>query len=473
MTSGRQLGKYKLVATLGQGGMADVYLAVSGGPVAGFSKLAVVKKVRAHLAEDAEFIAMMLEEARVSARLNHPNVVQVHDVDVVDGEYFLAMEFLDGQPLHRLLHRAAKTKTSISADARYLVLADMLRGLHYAHDLADYDGAPLNIVHRDVNPQNVFVMYTGSVKLVDFGIAKAEGRKNETKQGFVRGKIRYMSPEQVRGRRIDRRTDIFAAGVMLWQAATGKRFWGARDDESIVNALVSSTYNASPRRIAPDVPETIDAICRKALAPDASDRYATAAEMLSDLETFLGDREVEARRALVAAITQLFVKERLSLRSVLETEAGPMAMTSSLGAMLVPAAAAQEVVDVPAEPLRADPPRRRSLVPAFVGASVVCAVLAAGLVVATRGGHAPRLAATVTKERTAFESSTRGTVLFVRPQPAAAESESEREPRGDAASRRKHTPPRIFVRAPPRRPASSKTSSSSSVLGLDTTDPWH
>ena len=212
---------YRLIAELGHGGMADVFLAAATGPAgSGFTKLAVVKKLRSHLAEDPEFVALLIEEARITARLNHPNVVQLFDAGDENGQFFLAMEFLEGQPLHRIERRIARDEVEVPRHVYYAVMSEVLAGLHHAHELSDYDGSPLSITHRDVTPHNVFVTYDGVVKVVDFGLAKASGRIHESDGGIRKGKVRYMSPEQAAGEAVDRRTDIFAAGMMLWNLAT-------------------------------------------------------------------------------------------------------------------------------------------------------------------------------------------------------------------------------------------------------------
>lgn len=303
--------------------MADVYLAAAEGPAgSGFTKLTVVKKLRDHLAEDPEFVAMLMDEARLTARLTHPNVVQLFEVGEVEGQYFLAMEYLEGQPLHRVERRmernARHTHAKVPRDVYYAAISDVLAGLHYAHELADYDGTPLAVVHRDVTPHNVFVTYDGAVKVVDFGIAKAAGRSTETQHGIVKGKVRYMSPEQAAGGRIDRRTDIFAAGVMLWNLATGAKLWADRNDVDVARALYTGDYPASPRALHPDVPAEIDAICRKALAPRREDRYGTAAEMRADLEAFLGHGSADARKKTATLMKELFVAEREKVRGVLD-----------------------------------------------------------------------------------------------------------------------------------------------------------
>ena len=328
-------GKYRLIAELGHGGMADVFLAVMAGPVgSGFSKLTVVKRLRQNLADEPEFVEMLVDEARISARLNHPNVVQTNEVGSVDNQYFISMEYLDGQPLHRIQHRAMQ-KAQKAAEAgdlsgieplpkecQYLVLVDTLAGLHHAHALADYDGSPLDIVHRDVTPHNVFVTYEGQTKVVDFGIAKAAGRASETRQGVVKGKVRYMAPEQAIGQRVDRRADVFSVGIMLWEAAAGRRMWKDMDDLNIVQALVGGTMQSSPREVTPSVPEAIDRICRKALAYNVDDRYATAEDFRLDLEQYLAEtgQLVSARRKLGPIVSDLFKDKRAEIKGVIEKQ---------------------------------------------------------------------------------------------------------------------------------------------------------
>ena len=351
-------GKYRLIAELGHGGMADVFLAVVAGPAgSGFSKLTVIKRLRQNLAEEPEFVEMLVDEARISARLNHPNVVQTNEVGSVGNAYFLAMEYLDGQPFHRIQHRAtqfAQKALAASAEAakaggdqgpssillatdpfprecQYLVLLDTLAGLHHAHELADYDGTSLQIVHRDVTPHNVFVTYEGQVKVVDFGIAKAVGRASETRQGVVKGKVRYMAPEQAIGQPVDRRADVFSVGVMLWEAATGRRLWKDMDDLNIVQALVGGNVKSSPREIVPDVPEEIDRICRKALAHNRDDRYASAEDFRMDLEQYLAESGtlMPARRKIGPAVSALFNDKRTEIRQVIEKQLQALKARSS------------------------------------------------------------------------------------------------------------------------------------------------
>ncbi len=321
-------GKYRLIAELGHGGMADVFLAVQAGPVgSGFRKLTVIKRLRQNLAEEPEFVAMLVDEARIAARLNHPNVVQTNEVGNVGAHYFIAMEYLDGQPLHRIQHRSMQRvkegKDPICTPVQqYVVLMDTLAGLHHAHELADFDGTPLQIVHRDMTPHNVFVTYDGQVKVVDFGIAKAVGRASETRQGVVKGKVRYMAPEQAIGQNVDRRADVFAIGVMLWEAAAGRRMWKDKDELQIVQALVSGELPGSPRDYCPDVPDRIIEIINKALAIRPENRYATAEEFRFDIEQYLAEtgQLVETRRKLAPAVQELFADKRSELKAVIEKQ---------------------------------------------------------------------------------------------------------------------------------------------------------
>jgi serine/threonine-protein kinase len=320
--------------------MADVFLAVAEGPAgSGFSKLGVVKRLRENLADDPEFVSMLVDEARIAARLNHPNVVQTNEVGEVGAQYFIAMEYLDGQPLHRIQYRSAQRLKSgqpplLTKEQQQLIIAETLAGLHHAHELCDYDGTPLHIVHRDITPHNVFVTYDGQVKVVDFGIAKAVGRASETRQGVVKGKVRYMAPEQAVGKPVDRRADIFSAGIMLWEAVTGQRMWKDRDDLQIVQSLVSGDLPPSPRAVDPTVHETIDRICRKALASRPEDRYATAEEFRVDLEQHLAETGalLEARRKLGSVVIELFTDKRAEIRQVIETQIAALAEATSMQA---------------------------------------------------------------------------------------------------------------------------------------------
>ena len=263
--------------------MGDVYLALHVGP-GGVAKIVVVKELRVDFASADSARQMFLNEARIATRLNHPNIVQTMEVIEEQEDLYIVMESLDGQPLSRLL------KTSHSATltqaARIRILVKALEGLHYVHELEDYDGRPLGAVHRDVSPQNIIVTYNGHVKLVDFGVAKASDATTMTASGVFKGKARYASPEQALCAKVDRRADIFAVGTILWEMLAGKRMWAGHTDATVLFALASGKL-PSLREAWPEVPPVLEAICAKALATDVNARYATALEFRHALVEYL------------------------------------------------------------------------------------------------------------------------------------------------------------------------------------------
>lgn len=279
-------GKYRLIASLGQGGMANVYLAVVLGP-AGFNKLLVVKALREDvLGNSEEFVHMFLDEARLSARLNHPNIVQTYEIGQADGRYFIAMEYLEGQPMRVAQRRLGAVGLPLEEELR--IIAETARGLHYAHELKGLNGESLEVVHRDVSPQNVFLTYEGRVKLLDFGIAKALDAEHLTKVGVIKGKLDYIAPEQIRGEKIDRRADVFSLGVMLWEAAAGQRFAGGSKVQDVTKLHRRLTAGEPKLRdVKPDLPDKLSFIIQRALALDPNERQPTAAVLADELDAFL------------------------------------------------------------------------------------------------------------------------------------------------------------------------------------------
>ena len=313
-------GKHRFIAALGHGGMADVYLAVAVGP-AGFNKLLVIKRLRQSLEDQPELRAMFLDEARLAARLNHRNVVQTNEVGVVDEQYFIAMEYLDGQPLNRLFARARQDRRPMPLGIALHILCDVLAGLQYAHDLADYDGSPLHIVHRDVSPQNVFVTYDGQTKIVDFGIAKATRRMVETQAGVIKGKVSYMAPEQAfsPSAEVDRRADVFSVGVMLWEAIAGRRLWQGLGDPEIIGNMLKEIPRV--REVVPEVLPELAEISERALARDREKRYPSAAALRAALEPCiekLGPRTTTEE--VGAYVREVFAASRAELRGVIDRQ---------------------------------------------------------------------------------------------------------------------------------------------------------
>jgi eukaryotic-like serine/threonine-protein kinase len=299
-------GRYRLFASLGRGGMADVFVGVAQGGM-GFNRLVVVKKLRAGRLEDTAFVNMFLDEGRLAARLNHPNVIHTYEIGEFDGTYFLAMEYLDGQSISAI-SKALVPEKPVAPALWVKVISEALNGLHYAHELKDYDGTPLNVIHRDVSPQNLFITYDGRVKLVDFGIAKATLNASHTETGVLKGKISYMAPEQAMGHAIDRRADIFPMSAVLWELLAGRRLITG-DAVAALHNLLNEPIR-SLRDVAPDVDEGLSAIVMKGLEKDPAARYQTAAEMRAALEGWLRDKGHTIDEAQIGA----FVSERFSER---------------------------------------------------------------------------------------------------------------------------------------------------------------
>src|SRR5262245_21397103 len=262
----RQLGRYQLMLELASGGMATVYLARVAG-AAGFEKLVALKRIHAHLAKQQKFTEMFLDEARIAARIGHPNVCDVFDFGEADGTYYLAMEYLLGETVSRLMRKRTHdpspwTSHELALLAR--IVAEAAQGLHAAHELRDDRGEPMHVVHRDVSPQNLFVTYDGAAKVVDFGIARARGRIHDTTTGSIKGKYAYMSPEQVKNQTLDRRTDVWALGAILWEMLTRKRLF-RRDSEVDTLMAVNDEAIAPPSSVRSDVPTSFDPIVMGAL----------------------------------------------------------------------------------------------------------------------------------------------------------------------------------------------------------------
>lgn len=311
--------KFRRLAAVGHGGMADVFLAAARG-VGGAIKLLVLKELRPGLARDPEYRAMFQREAKLAALMSHPNVVQTYEVGSEEGRPFIAMEYLEGQPLHRVLrrlHRAPPEPRGLPLAMHLRILAEVLAGLHYAHELRDYEGRPLGLVHRDVTPHNVLVTYDGQVKLVDFGIARV-GDDPDTQVGTFKGKAAYASPEQVRGARLDRRSDLFSVGVMLWEALARQRMWHGLDELTIARRLEAGEVPALPPtvRTAP----ALRSLCEAALAVDPDRRPATAEALREALEASLQELDRSTPRAIGALLARAFADDREALRCVVEEQ---------------------------------------------------------------------------------------------------------------------------------------------------------
>lgn len=489
-------GKYQLIANLGSGGMADVYLAVAKGP-AGFNKLVVVKCLRNRGADDdagddarlanREFVDMFLEEARLAARLNHPNIVQTNEVGEDGGDYFIAMEYLDGQSMNRIISRAWK-RDGLPLNIALHCVADALTALDHAHNLKDFDGRALEIVHRDASPHNVFVTYEGQTKLVDFGIAKAATRGFETKTGIVKGKLPYMAPEQARCAEVDRRADVFSMGVVLWEILAKRRMWVGMPEIQLLQKLVSEP---APRivDVAPDADPGLVAIVDKATAFDPAERYATADEMRADILAW-----AKAHDQLVGAkevgrfVSELFADKRKLVQGIIEAQfaqirAGqavdlrtldPLGATGSLpqsnasgnsmasshprleGDTSQPSTSSQiggksgsdGIVSVPAVAGSAQPSRTSMWI--GLGGLAIAAV-AVGVMIATRGGSDAARTTTPASTPTATATASSAVAAATTATPAVAPAESSK-PAADVIKVTIHAAPdeaKIFIDGAP------------------------
>jgi tRNA A-37 threonylcarbamoyl transferase component Bud32 len=278
-TPGRTLGRYELIARIGEGGMAEVHLARQRGPKA-FEKLVVVKTVHPRLAEKPALAEALLEEARIAAKVRHPHVVDIYDLGEEDGTYFIAMEYLEGESLTSIIRaQRAKGGTRLSPLRTAQVVADCAAGLHAAHELRSMSGEPLEVVHQDVTPGNVFVLYTGQAKLLDFGVAKV---RNSDDANVVKGKAGYLAPELFDKQPADRRSDVFALGVVLWESLTLRRLFGG-PTEADTFAKIRVCDVPAPSTLVADLPPALDAVCARALTRDRDARYPTARAMHEDL----------------------------------------------------------------------------------------------------------------------------------------------------------------------------------------------
>jgi serine/threonine protein kinase len=288
--------------------MAELFLARTVGPN-GFEKVVALKKILPKYTERQKYISLFCDEARLAASLNHANIVQVYDIGLDSGNYFFAMEFLHGQDLRSILHRAWREGEKMPIGFAVQIATQVAAALHYAHEMKRPDGSLVDIVHRDVSPSNIIVTYDGAVKLLDFGVAKASTRTVKTRTGTLKGKISYMSPEQAKGAPVDRRSDIFSLGIVLWEMVTTSRLFRGENDLATLQQII----NVPPKKATearPDCPPELERILVKALSQDVTERYQTADEVLHDLDAFQRDADLgPSATALSVYVSELFAPE--------------------------------------------------------------------------------------------------------------------------------------------------------------------
>ena len=396
--AGRALGRYELLTEIASGGMASVFLARARA-VAGFERVVAVKVCHPHLRGDEEFATMFLDEARLAARIHHPNVVSTLDVGDDGARLYLVMEYIEGDRLSGLIKAASRRGECIASATVSRIFLDALAGLHAAHELVDGDGAPLGIVHRDVSPQNILVGIDGVARITDFGIAKAESSLSDTGVKKIKGKLSYMAPEQIEGAPLTRRTDLYAAGVVLWESLTGRRLFRGESDQDTARKVLANVV-PRPSKIAAGIDPAYDAVVLKATARDPAARFATAEEFIDALEALPG--KLSNARAVASAVQDLLGPALLARRDLVkrigEGDAlGPVELTNPAGLQFghtdvsvsvvaaLPPPLPRSSVPPPlpsTDPLRpSDPPATERRRPVVVYAAVSLAVLAVLFVV--------------------------------------------------------------------------------------------
>jgi serine/threonine-protein kinase len=308
--AGEKLDRFELIAELASGGMATVYLARLGG-VAGFQRFVAIKRLHPHLAREPEFVDMFLDEARLAARIHHPNVVPIVEIGESDQGYYLVMEYVEGDTAARLMARSAQDNGRLPPSVALRIVLDALTGLHAAHELLDDDRKPLELVHRDVSPQNILVGVDGVTRITDFGVARAASRLATTRSGQLKGKLAYMAPEQARGTEMDRRADVFAMGAVMWEMLAGKRLFKGEGEAETLNRVL---FEPIPllRDSDPSTPLAIEEICTRALLRDRAYRFGSAAEMADVLERAARSLHCLASAREVAAYVDTVIGQEIS-----------------------------------------------------------------------------------------------------------------------------------------------------------------
>jgi serine/threonine-protein kinase len=326
------IGRYALYGQIAAGGMATVHFGRLLGP-AGFSRTVAIKRLHPQFAKDPEFVSMFLDEARLAGRVRHPNVVQTLDVVALDGELFLVMDYVQGESLGRLVRVCSATKQAVPLPVVSAILCGALQGLHAAHEATSEQGEPLNIVHRDISPQNILIGADGLPRLLDFGIAKAAGRIHTTREGQVKGKLAYMAPETLLGRGIDRRADIYAAGVILWEILTRRRLFTGDSEGAVVGSVLNSKIEP-PSTLEPTVPGSLDEVTMRALDRDPAARFESARQMATALEASVPLASASAVTAWVESLAGEILARRAVALAHIESDSGispaPMAGAAAI-----------------------------------------------------------------------------------------------------------------------------------------------
>jgi eukaryotic-like serine/threonine-protein kinase len=399
------VGRYAIHEEIAAGGMATVHLGRRLGPVS-FSRTVAIKRLHAHLAREPEFVAMFLDEARLAARVRHPNVVPTLDVVTAHGQPFLVMEYVQGESLARLLGSLRSRGERISVPIACSVLVGMLQGLHAAHEASNDIGESLGIVHRDVSPQNVLVGLDGVTRVLDFGIAKAAGRLQTTREGQLKGKLGYTAPKLIRGGAVTRAADIYSAGVVLWETLTGERLFAGDNDANVLERVLFAEV-AAPSRRATDLTPDLDPIVLRALDREPARRFATAREMARAIEALVPIAHAPEVGEWVETLASDALADRA--RKMARIESGPSTHTEMPPQDALGLLRHEDSGDIPASAPRNDPsiPRavapietrsRRPLVMAFAAAAIGATAMTLWVGLRSPGRATTRASGAVTTE---------------------------------------------------------------------------
>jgi len=325
----KKYGQYELLSHLATGGMAEIYLARQTG-IGGFEKQVVVKRILPQLTARKEFVEMFFDEARIAAQLKHPNIIEIYDLGQEGEDYFIAMEYLQGQTLREVVVESIKRDSPLPPVIAAFVVSQVCDGLAYAHEFADGSGGSLGIVHRDVSPNNIILTYPGGVKLVDFGVAKTRVQMHRTEAGVLRGKLSYMSPEQCLGRPLDGRADVFSAGVVLWELLAQRRLFRRDSEEKTIEAVLSA-HIPMVKEYRHGVPMELDTIARRAMERKVTSRYQNAAQMAAEIrKCLLNQDKMVSNQEVGEFVRMLFLRERKVVRSRPEKQLTPVARPAFL-----------------------------------------------------------------------------------------------------------------------------------------------
>jgi serine/threonine protein kinase/TolA-binding protein len=405
-----RFGKYLLLDKVATGGMAELYKAKITG-IQGFEKLIAIKRILPHLASEEELVTSFIDEAKLAALLHHQNIVQIYDFGCIDDSYYIAMEYLLGKDLRMVMRKANLDGKPLSLETTLLIVSRICAALEYSHGLKDFQGKPLNIIHRDVSPANVLLTYDGNVKIVDFGIAKAATQSHLTQAGMIKGKVAYMSPEQAAGETIDYRSDIFSTGIILYELAIGMPMFHG-DTLQILN-LVRNAQFTPAGQVRPELPEKFHAILDRALAKEPEARYQSAGDMLADIEELMYQMSARTSPRQVSDYMNVLFAEEIAAEKTAMLEVEPKAVTDSGTAPLALADEAEQPGEIVKETPILEPepspvegetkPKRRGMLYAAVAAVVVAVGLVFTFVVKQKPGPVPEKQATVSTKASPAE----------------------------------------------------------------------